>query len=174
MGGHISGAHHNPAVTLAILTAGKMKTGMFQMGPAGCAAGYVTAQLLGSLVAGMFAYSISRDMDYNMGTPRVSRRASWTSAMSIEIIFTFFLALTVLNVATTRANEVCDDDVSAAPTERLVGSCRATQMQTEHTKDVFLLHRRQGPEGPITCFNRALFSSVAAPHAQSLHGSAGC
>jgi aquaporin Z len=105
MGGHISGAHHNPAVTLAILTAGKMKTGMFQMGPAGCAAGYVTAQLLGSLVAGMFAYSISRDMDYNMGTPRVSRRASWTSAMSIEIIFTFFLALTVLNVATTRANE---------------------------------------------------------------------
>jgi len=75
------------------------------LGPAGCAAGYVTAQLLGSLVAGMFAYSISRDMDYNMGTPRVSRRASWTSAMSIEIIFTFFLALTVLNVATTRANE---------------------------------------------------------------------
>jgi len=36
VGGHISGGHHNPAVTLAALVAGKMKSGFFQPG-LGCA-----------------------------------------------------------------------------------------------------------------------------------------
>jgi len=35
----------------------------------------------------------------------MSPKATWASAMLVEIIFTFYLALVVLNVATTRANE---------------------------------------------------------------------
>lgn len=105
MGGHISGAHHNPAVTLAVVMAGKMKTGMFNMGPVGCGLGYVAAQLLGSFAAGLVAYLISKDMGENMGKPEMNPKATWASAMLVEIIFTFYLALVVLNVATTRANE---------------------------------------------------------------------
>jgi len=105
MGGHISGAHHNPAVTLAVVLAGKMKTGMFNMGPVGCALGYMVSQVLASFAAGLVAYLVSKDMGEDMGKPQVSEKASWASAILIEIIFTFFLALVVLNVATTRANE---------------------------------------------------------------------
>ena len=106
MGGHISGAHHNPAVTLAVVMAGKMKTGMFNMGPVGCALGYMAAQVLASFAAGLVAYLISKDMDENMGKPEMNPKATWASAMLVEIVFTFYLCLVVLNVATTRANEV--------------------------------------------------------------------
>lgn len=105
MGGHISGAHHNPAVTLAILMTGKMKSGMFGWGPVACAAGYVGAQLLASFAAGLVSYVISEDIGEKMGKPMVDKRAHWASAMWIEIMFTFFLALVVLNVACSKANE---------------------------------------------------------------------
>jgi hypothetical protein len=107
IGGHISGGHHNPAVTLAVWLANKQKAGMFQLGPGLCALGYVVAQLLASVAAGVIAYNLSMDLGSQMGTPRVSHRTSYTSAVFVELIFTFFLALTVLNVATARGTEVC-------------------------------------------------------------------
>lgn len=106
VGGHISGGHHNPAVTLAALVAGKMKSGMFQLGAGLCALGYVAAQLLASVVAGGLAYSMTADVGSEMGTPRVNHNSSRTSAVLVELIFTFFLALTVLNVTAARGTEV--------------------------------------------------------------------
>merc|ERR1711998_181300 len=58
-----------------------------------------------SFAAGLISYLISVDMNVDMGKPQKADSASWETALLVEIIFTFFLALVVLNVATTRANE---------------------------------------------------------------------
>src|SRR5437773_2716261 len=50
MGGHVSGAHYNPAVSLAALLSRKLEPGRFLP--------YLAAQLLGALVASAAANSI--------------------------------------------------------------------------------------------------------------------
>ncbi|MEZ0335175.1 MAG: aquaporin, partial [Gemmatimonadales bacterium] len=51
MGGHVSGAHYNPAVSLAVLLNGKM-------GSLGEFVGYVVSQLAGAVVASLAVYGI--------------------------------------------------------------------------------------------------------------------
>jgi aquaporin Z len=88
MGGHISGAHYNPAVSLAILLRGKMTPQDF--------VGYVIAQILGSLAA------FSVGLWLSGSTPGMTIGAeSIGQAFVNEALFTFMLALTVLNVATS-------------------------------------------------------------------------
>src|SRR5690349_16729913 len=48
MGGHVSGAHYNPAVTLAIMIRGKIKGGEAIM--------YMIVQILGATVAALMFY----------------------------------------------------------------------------------------------------------------------
>ena len=93
MGGHISGAHYNPAVSLAILIRGKMDAKDF--GP------YVGVQLLAAFVAAWVTYTC-------MGETLNVAPAESTSLVSfllLEALFTFALALVVLNVATAKATE---------------------------------------------------------------------
>lgn len=89
MGGHISGGHYNPAVTLAAFLRGA------------CAAGdvlpYWVAQLAGGIVASAAGAYLSQK-------PFVPRPGTEVMAAAVlnEVLFTFALALVVLNVATAK------------------------------------------------------------------------
>ena len=91
MGGHISGAHYNPAITLAVLIRGKISTkdSIF----------YVASQILGSLAAAMFFNLI---WGISIGGPRPNAEINVLKPLAIEMVFTFALALVVLSVATSK------------------------------------------------------------------------
>jgi aquaporin Z len=93
MGGHVSGAHYNPAVTLAVLLRGRIR--------AGEAAAYAAAQLGGAVLAAG-AVSAVTGLAF-VAQPAIS--ASPLAVLLVEGLFTFILALVVLNVATTRTEE---------------------------------------------------------------------
>jgi aquaporin Z len=87
-GGHISGGHFNPAVTLAVWLRGKCDPG--DVAP------YWVAQLLGGAVAAFVVVPI-------FGKPLLGA-ASHPAAASlvVEFLFTFALAWVVLNTATAK------------------------------------------------------------------------
>jgi aquaporin Z len=88
MGGHVSGGHYNPAVSLAVLLRGKMASVTEFVG-------YVVSQLAGALVAALVVYLIT-----GKGfAPAPAPSATATSALLIELLYTFALALVVLNSA---------------------------------------------------------------------------
>lgn len=87
MGGHISGAHYNPAVTLALTMRGKH--------PAKELLPYWIAQVAGAIVAALAARII-------MGTtfaPAPGPGATGSAALLVEVLYTFALALVVMNSA---------------------------------------------------------------------------
>ncbi|MGH7713687.1 MAG: MIP/aquaporin family protein [Gemmatimonadaceae bacterium] len=88
MGGHISGAHYNPAVSLACCIRGALPWS--QLAP------YVVCQVLGGIAAGFVVYLIT-GLPFG---PAPAIDASKTASLLIEVLFTFALALVVLNVAT--------------------------------------------------------------------------
>jgi aquaporin Z len=86
-GGHISGAHYNPAVTLGVLIRGKLK--------AGDAAPYMIAQLAAAAIA---ALVVSKFLRAGIAvTPIVPKIGP---ALLAEFLFTFALVYVVLNAAT--------------------------------------------------------------------------
>jgi aquaporin Z len=89
MGGHVSGAHYNPAVSLAVLLRGKMAAKDFVP--------YLLSQLLGSLLASVVVLGVTG----KTFAPAPGDAVGPLAALLIEIIFTFALALVVLNVATS-------------------------------------------------------------------------
>jgi len=89
MGGHVSGAHYNPAVSLALFL--RRKIGAVQM------LAYWVAQLLGGILAFSFGYLVSG----KSGGIHPGAHAGWLSALSVEILFTAGLAMVVINVAAT-------------------------------------------------------------------------
>jgi aquaporin Z len=92
MGGAISGAHYNPAITFAMLLRRKVT-------PAE-AGGYVLAQLAGAVLAALTATWLSGAF-----MPQASGVFGAGKIMAVEVVFTFALALVVLNVATARETE---------------------------------------------------------------------
>jgi aquaporin Z len=88
-GGHISGAHFNPAVTLAVCTRGR------------CAAKdvvpYWVAQVLAAIAAAMVAVFLVGKSETPMDIKNVPE------AFAAEFLFTFALAYVVLNTATAKA-----------------------------------------------------------------------
>ena len=93
MGGHISGGHYNPAVTLAVAVRGKMKRR--DVVP------YMGVQVLGALLAGGVVYVILGDTF----APTPGPEASLGAALLVEFLFAFALALVVLNTATVNETE---------------------------------------------------------------------
>jgi len=88
MGGHVSGAHYNPAVTLAVVLRGKL--------PSRELVPYWISQLLGSLVASFAVHLLVGRTFAPAPGPGVPAAA----ALLGEVLFTLALALVVLNVAT--------------------------------------------------------------------------
>lgn len=93
MGGHTSGAHYNPAVTLAIFLRGRL--------PAAEVLPYWISQLIGAVLAAFTAYVITGQTF----APAPGTGVSTLAALLVELLFTFALALVVLNVATSRKTE---------------------------------------------------------------------
>jgi aquaporin Z len=89
MGGHVSGAHYNPAVTLAVALRGKLAAK--EVVP------YMLAQFAGALAAAL----VTRSITGQTFAPAPAASASPLAALLVELLFTFALALVVLNVATS-------------------------------------------------------------------------
>lgn len=90
-GGHVSGAHYNPAVSTAVYVRGKM--------PAGELVPYVVAQVAAAVVAALAVIVLGFDPD------RAAPVAGAGKMLVAEFLFTFALAYVVLNVATARGTE---------------------------------------------------------------------
>jgi aquaporin Z len=88
-GGHVSGGHYNPAVTIAVWLRGRC--------PSADVAGYIGAQLLGSVAASCVALYLK---DNQSLTPADLKAGH---AFIAELIGTFALAYVVLNVATAKS-----------------------------------------------------------------------
>lgn len=88
-GGHISGAHYNPAVTLAVLLRGKTTVAD--------AVTYMVVQGLAAVVAALLVARLKGDAAI---TPI---QHDVTNSLLVEFLFTFALCYVVLNVATARA-----------------------------------------------------------------------
>lgn len=91
MGGHISGAHFNPAVTLAVFMRGKLPAS--EVGP------YMASQILGAATAAVAVLIITGKTFAPAPGPEVTT----AQALLVEALFTFALALVVLNVATAKS-----------------------------------------------------------------------
>ena len=89
MGGHVSGGHYNPAVTLAVWIRGKIE--------AKDALAYWLSQVLGAFVAAWLCYILIGKVD----SPAPGAGVEAWQAILVEILFTFALASIVLTVATT-------------------------------------------------------------------------
>src|SRR3954470_3444902 len=90
-GGHVSGAHYNPAVSLAVFVRGKLA--QEELGP------YIAAQLLAAVVAGLMVIILGYDASDEAAVAGAGKM------LVAEFLFTFALAYVVLNVATARGTE---------------------------------------------------------------------
>jgi aquaporin Z len=90
-GGHISGGHYNPAVTIAALTRGRIAFGE--------AVGYWIAQLVAGLVA---ALVVRATVTTSQAHTLTLHGSAFASALVVELLFTFALTYVVLNVATSK------------------------------------------------------------------------
>lgn len=96
MGGPISGAHYNPAVTVAFAVARRM--------PSSDVVPYILAQVAGGFAAaGLVAFSLPENA-FLAGTEVASFDANLRLAV-LEFFFTFFLIFTIMNVAARKSAE---------------------------------------------------------------------
>jgi aquaporin Z len=89
-GGHVSGAHYNPAVTLAILIRGRISLNEGIL--------YMICQLAGAAVAA-FLVGVFKELPAT-----AAQQLDTTKAILAEVLGTFALAYVVLNVATAKSN----------------------------------------------------------------------
>jgi aquaporin Z len=93
-GGHVSGAHYNPAVTLAVLIRGRISLADVP--------GYIAAQVAGALLgagAGRFVAGTGPEAAFAVSGSALGQ------ALVAELLFTFALAYVVINVATSKDSD---------------------------------------------------------------------
>ncbi|HEX9335370.1 MAG TPA: aquaporin [Pseudonocardiaceae bacterium] len=93
MGGHVSGAHYNPAVTFGLFLRREIDALTMVL--------YWATQLLGAICAFIFGYLVSSH------SPGIAPGSGVTTpkAFAVEAVFTLALVLVVLNAAATRATK---------------------------------------------------------------------
>ncbi len=93
MGGHVSGAHYNPAVTIGLLVGGKAD--------AKDVVPYIVAQIAGALGASAIVYWL---LGKPFGPEPGADVGTW-QALGAEMLLTFALMLVIFNVATAKKTE---------------------------------------------------------------------
>lgn len=88
-GGHVSGGHYNPAVTLAVWLRGRC--------PTGDVVPYWISQIIGAFAAGSLALYLKGNPTLTPGDVNIAH------ALIAELVGTFALAYVVLNVATAKS-----------------------------------------------------------------------
>ena len=89
-GGHVSGGHYNPAVTLGVFIRGRCE--------ASDVAPYLAAQIAGAAAAAVVVLFLKSGAPISLfNPPRLD------AAFVAELVFTFALVYVVLNVATAKA-----------------------------------------------------------------------
>jgi aquaporin Z len=91
MGGHVSGGHYNPAVSLAVCLRGKLNPSEFVP--------YIVSQLAGALAAAVMVKVILEK------TCPIAPGKPMAAALLVEVLYTFALALVVLQSATAKKTE---------------------------------------------------------------------
>jgi aquaporin Z len=91
-GGHVSGAHYNPAVTLGVLVRGRIK--------GADAIAYMISQVIGAALASAAVCYLKGGLPAN--PPMI---ANTGRALAAEFLFTFALVYVMLNVATSKEKE---------------------------------------------------------------------
>ena len=86
MGAHVSGAHYNPVVSLAMFINKEIRGVDFFK--------YITAQILGATFAAYLVFTLSSNM-----TIQPSLEDSIYQIILAEVLFTYLLVLVILNVA---------------------------------------------------------------------------
>jgi glycerol uptake facilitator-like aquaporin len=99
-GANISGAHYNPAVTVALAFTGHCKwvEGLL----------YMAFQLVGGIFAGMMVCYMKMNVGAQLdgpGGPSVGIAFSWYQAAIVETVGTFFLVFTIFGVAVDNRGE---------------------------------------------------------------------
>ena len=89
-GGHVSGAHYNPAVSTAVFARGKMSRSDY--------VSYVATQLVAGVLAGLVVRGV-------FSAAPAAAVAGAGKMLLVEALFTFALAYVVLNVATAKGTE---------------------------------------------------------------------
>lgn len=90
-GGHLSGGHYNPAVTLGAWIRGKC--------PSKDVLPYMGSQILAGIVAALVVRFLKSDASISAASPQVA------PALLIEFLFTLALVYVVLNTTTSRQTE---------------------------------------------------------------------
>lgn len=102
--GHISGCHINPAISIGMVLAGRMKTGE--------AIGYIVAQVLGALVgAGLLMLIASGKAEYTVAANGLGQNGydaaspggyNMVSGFIAETVFTFIFLLVIFGSTSTK------------------------------------------------------------------------
>ena len=88
-GGHISGAHYNPAVSIAMILRGVISIQDATI--------YITVQVVAAVVASLLAMQLYPTSSVDVILPNVQ------AFLLVEFLFTFVLVYVILNVATAKA-----------------------------------------------------------------------
>lgn len=95
-GGHISGGHYNPAVTIGVFLSGRRKIGLVM------AIAYIVSQVLASVFAALIAWGLARNQQVYWCTSTDYNTAQQFLA---ETLIPIALVYTVISVATTKSQD---------------------------------------------------------------------
>ena len=111
--GHISGAHFNPAVTLAFWTSGFFRRSLVIP--------YILAQVLGAITAS-WLLRVSLGAVGNLGAT-LPRNGDWLQSLVLETVLTFILMLVIFGSGLDRRGHIGFAGISIGLTVALEAAC---------------------------------------------------